>query len=125
VFCADPLVLRVGVRCPDLVSLHSRYGSTSSAFVTAYNPRGVNGGAAVNERLQTALQQEIARRGWPAIEGLGKHPTGDWPGEPSHLVLGPSREQAQALGRQFEQNAIVWTGANAIPELVLCYLDDL
>jgi hypothetical protein len=33
--------------------------------------------------------------------------------------LGVTRRAAQALGRQFEQNAIVWAGAAAVPELIL------
>jgi Protein of unknown function (DUF3293) len=125
VFGSEPFVLHVGVRSPELLSLHDSSRTPSSAFVTAYNPRGVITAEAANERRLGLLQQEIARRGWTAIEGLGRHPTGDWPGEPSYLVLGPSRGEAQALGQLFEQNAIIWSGANAVPELLLCYLGDL
>ncbi len=125
VFGSQPLVLHVGMRCPELISLQGSYQTTSSAFVTAYNPRGAIVDAAANERRQAVLQQAIARCGWTAIQGLGKHPTGDWPGEPSYLVLGLSRDEARELGRQFEQNAVLWIGANAVPELVLCYLGDL
>jgi hypothetical protein len=54
-----------------------------------------------------------------AIPGIGVHPTGEWRGEPSYLVPGLSREAAEELGRQFEQNALIWSGADAVPELLL------
>jgi hypothetical protein len=34
-------------------------------------------------------------------------------------VPGLTRTAAQQLGRQFEQNAIIWADADAIPELIL------
>jgi len=34
-------------------------------------------------------------------------------------VPGLARAAAQELGRQFQQNAIIWAGADAVPELIL------
>jgi hypothetical protein len=114
-----PAVLRVGVRCADLEVLHRAHLTTCSAFVTACNPLGQIVSDRSNARQQQALVEEISRRGLVAIPGIGVHPTGEWRGEPSYLVPGLSREAAEELGRQFEQNALIWSGADAVPELLL------
>jgi hypothetical protein len=114
-----PAVLRVGVRCPDLEVLHRAHQTTCSAFVTACNPQGQIVSDRLNARQQQALVAEISQRGLVAIAGIGVHPTGDWRGEPSFLVPGLERAAAQELGRLFAQNAIIWSGADAVPELLL------
>jgi hypothetical protein len=114
-----PAVLRVGVRCPELAMLHLMHQADCSAFITACNPLGVAAEDAQNARRQAELAAQITRHGYVAIAGIGQHPTGDWRGEPSYLVLGISRDAAQRLGQQFEQNAILWTDGDAVPQLLL------
>ncbi|HEV2701834.1 MAG TPA: DUF3293 domain-containing protein [Steroidobacteraceae bacterium] len=114
-----PAVLRVGVRCPQLVLLHAAHDVQCSAFITACNPRGVRLDDAVNEARQQALAARLIQLGRVMIEGIGRHPSNDWPPEHSFLVPGLSRGAAETLGRQFDQNAIVWAGMEAVPELVL------
>jgi hypothetical protein len=116
---ATPAVLRVGVRCPELAVLHAAHHTACSAFITACNPLGVSVTAAVNQQRQAALAAQLSAQGLVAIAGIGAHPAGSWPGEPSYLVPGLTRTAAQQLGRQFEQNAIIWAGAAAVPELIL------
>ena len=53
------------------------------------------------------------------MQGLGEHPTNGWPGEASYLIFGLTLEAAKMLGMRLEQNAIVWTGADTVPQLVL------
>jgi Protein of unknown function (DUF3293) len=114
-----PAVLRVGLRCTDLEVLHRAHHTTCSAFVTACNPQGQIVSDRLNARQQQALVAEISRRGLTAIPGIGVHPTGDWRGESSFLVPGLTRTAAEELGRLFAQNAVIWTGADAVPELLL------
>lgn len=114
-----PAVLQVGVRSAPLARLHQLHRCACSAFITACNPLGTPVDAAVNAQRQAALAAELLQQRYVAIPGIGRHPTGDWPPEPSYLVLGLTRTAAQQLGRQFEQNAIVWADADAIPELIL------
>jgi hypothetical protein len=114
-----PLTLHVDAACPELMLLHARYQSRSSAFITACNPLGRFIAAPLNAQRQQALLAELSRRKLVAIAGIGQHPTNQWPGEPSFLVLGVTRGGARALGRQFEQNAIVWSGPDAVPKLIL------
>jgi Protein of unknown function (DUF3293) len=114
-----PLTLHVDAVCPELLLLHARYQVRCSAFITACNPLGRSAAAPVNAQHQQALLAQLSRRKLVAIPGIGEHPTNQWPGEPSFLVPGVARRTAQALGRQFEQNAIVWSGLDAVPKLIL------
>jgi hypothetical protein len=112
-------VLKIGVVCADLALLHATYQTECSSFITACNPLGDVLSDAQNAHRQQALAAELARRGLVALRGIGRHPTNGWPGEPSYLVLGTPRLLALELGRQFAQNAVIWAGADALPELLL------
>jgi hypothetical protein len=114
-----PATLHVDAACPQLLLLHARYQANCSAFITAYNPLGKRAAAARNAQRQQALLAELTRRKLVVIRGMGQHPTNQWPCEPSFLVLGITRRAARALGRQFEQNAIIWSGPDAVPKLIL------
>jgi hypothetical protein len=69
-------------------------------------------------RRQEALAAELRRRSLAFLPGAGRHPSNDWPPEPSFLVLGLALEASKNLGRHYEQNAIVWAGADAVPRLI-------
>jgi hypothetical protein len=53
------------------------------------------------------------------LTGIADDPSGLWPGEPGALVLGISRSDAERVGQDFNQLAIVWSGESAVPELVV------
>jgi hypothetical protein len=110
--------LRIGKRSEELAAEHRVRGVGASAFVTACNPFSMELTDEQNAARHRDLCAELQSRGLAFIEGIGE-PVGDWKGEPSVLILGISREQASELGRRYEQNAIVWSGADAVPELVL------
>ena len=114
-----PATLRVGQVNPALAAQHEAHGVSSSAFVTACNPYSEGVGAQVNAERQTALAREIEQLGLTYIEGVGKHPSNNWPGEASFLVLGVTLDVAKALGEKHGQNAIIWCGADAVPQLIL------
>ncbi len=110
------LVLRIGEHSAALERLLESRGVQSAAFVTAANPHGVPRSRAVNEAAMAALTAALE---WPHVPGEGRDPQGRWSAEPSALVLGISRSEAEALGRRLEQNAIVFVEKGAAPELVL------
>lgn len=114
-----PIALRIGVANALLATLHKSHRVDSSAFITACNPFSLPSDELANVERQSALASELKFRSLIFVDGLGLHPSGNWPAEPSYLVFGVSREAAKALGVRFEQNAIVWSGADAVPELVL------
>jgi hypothetical protein len=76
-------------------------------------------GDATNEERHTELARELNSRSLIFIEGVGQHPSNEWPGEASYLVFGLTLEASKSLGKRLEQNAIVWSGADATPQLVI------
>ncbi|CAJ91434.1 DUF3293 domain-containing protein [Cupriavidus necator] len=114
-----PMVLRVDQPSAPLAALHRALGVAASAFITAANPFSLRCDDDTNAKRQQALAQDLARMGLRAIEAAGEHPRNGWPAEPSFLVPGLSLADARALGEKYEQNAVVWSGADAVPRLVL------
>ena len=119
VFSDPPFVLNIGQPSKLLGRLHEVYGCASSAFITAWNPSSVPTSTDANAAAQARLQDELSSRSTPFINGIGEDATGQWPGEPSVLALGLSLDTAKNYGVRFEQNAIVWAGTDACPQLIL------
>jgi len=119
VFGANPFTLTVGVLSPELALLHERHDVRESAYLTACNPWGRLTDAESNRQAQARLAAVLASLGLPWLEAKGVDPDRLWPGEASFLVLGLARGQACELGRAFCQNAVVYCGAQAVPELLL------
>ena len=72
-----------------------------------------------NEVAQERLYAEAAGLGLAFFKGEGRGEIGNWPPEESTLLLGCTRKQAKRLGHQFKQNAVVWIGPEAVPELIM------
>lgn len=115
----QPFTLRIGETSPELQALRSRRRSEPCAYITAFNPFSRVVSPSENAERHAQLGAELTKRGLTHIEGVGQHPSNNWPGEPSYLILGLDLEAARTLGMRMEQNAIVWIGADAVPELVL------
>ena len=113
------LVLQVGSHYAELAQLHAQFGARSSAFITACNPFSQEVGAAINVERTIRLEADLRETRFKYFEGVGEHPSGNWPGEVSFLVLGIPLEAARALGSRHEQNAVVWSDADAVPQLIL------
>jgi hypothetical protein len=118
VFADAHVVIRVGERNPRLDALISAEGAKSAAFVTAANPRGEPRSDMENGVANAALQNFVAAAGYPHFWGEGRDPDGSW-SEPSFLVIGIYRANAEALGQLFEQNAIVFCEVGQPPELIV------
>jgi hypothetical protein len=116
---AEAFVLRIDQHSPDLAGCHDQYRVSTSAFLTAYNPLSQPTPEAANEAAQQRLVLRLQACGYQYLEGLGLDPSGDWPAEPSLLVLGISLDEARSIGTEFAQNGFVWAAADAVPRLVL------
>ncbi len=114
------IVLRVGERNPRLDELMMEFGALSSAFTTAWNPGSVKLSIEENQTRQTALKEEVRKAGYLSFCGEGVGQDEAWPPEASVLILGISREDAQQLGAEFGQLAIVFVEFERIVELVFC-----
>lgn len=119
VFGDMPATLQVGQFNPTLAALHDARHVACSAFITACNPYSRNLDPQDNAARQEALARELDALGLAYLKGVGKHPSNGWPGEASFLVLGLTLDAAKALGEQHGQNAVVWCGADAVPQLIL------
>lgn len=118
VFADRTLVLRIGEPSAALDALIGTEGATTAAFVTAANPRGEKRSDEENGVANAALQSFVAAAGYPHFWGEGRDPFGSW-AEPSFLVIGIYRANAEALAQLFEQNAFVFCEQGKAPELVI------
>ena len=116
---APPFTLRIGERSATLAALHERLGCDCAAFLTAWNPRGELHDDAANRAAQDALLRDIGARGYACIPGVGEDPGGQWRGEDSGLVPAMGLAAAMLVAAAYGQNALVWAGPDARPQLIL------
>jgi hypothetical protein len=119
VFGEPELVFHVGEPSPDLDALMADAGVTTAAYLTAANPDGEQQDEDENYAAAAALLRSTLLIGLPAYEGEGRDPRGEWPAEPSVLVLGIERKDAEVIGVTHAQNAIVFIERGKAPELVV------
>lgn len=101
------IVIRCGERSDDLDALLVEAAADTWAFLTACNPRSVRLDPADNARRMDALRARVLALGLVHLPGAGVATAGDWPPEPSLLVVGILEDAAVALARAFDQHAIV------------------
>lgn len=94
-------------------------GVCCSALITASNPASQPRSEQWNRSVSRQLEAEISRRALAYSPTVAMDPADQWPVEPGFLIAGLAREPAEAIGRSFDQNAIVWAGTDAVPRLVL------
>jgi len=119
VYSNPPFILHVNIASEQLAKLYELHHADSATFISACNPFSQNTSYKINTTRQAELAGEILRFGLTLFNGIGRHPAGGWPEEPSFLVLGLPLETAKQLGRNYNQNAILWCGGDAIPKLIL------
>ena len=119
VFTPPSFTLTVGEADENLRNLYDAAGVNSAAYITAWNPRSVATDHERNMAANADLISIVEAKGFQWIPGEGKGSIGDWPPEQSILILGLSRGMAKRLGHRFRQNAIVWAGETANPELIM------
>jgi hypothetical protein len=113
------IVLNIGQRSERLAFLFADKGVNCGAFLTAYNPRGALQPDAANQLAHAQLATQLAQLGHEVIAGSGSEKGTDWAPEESYFALGLALEPAKAMGTHFDQDAIVWVGADAKPQLIL------
>ena len=113
------IVLTIGQPSERLAALFISSGVACGAFITAYNPRGTVQADAANDKAHAQLEAKLAELRLQVIEGSGSEEGTDWPTEKSYFALGLALEPAKAIGTHFDQDAIVWVGPDAVPQLIL------
>lgn len=113
------LVLRIGEKSSRLDKLLEHSGATTAAFVTAANPNSEPRSAKENAPAVAALDSMVQAAGYPRHRAEGRDPAGRWPAEPGLLVIGIYLANAEAMGRLFGQNSIVFIEKGGAPTLVV------
>jgi hypothetical protein len=114
----EKFTLKIGELSSSLLHLFHQTNALCAAFVTAYNPFSESLPEYKNKELQAQLEADLKKRSLNFIDGIGQHPSGDWPGEPSVLVLDLDLAAATVLAKHYQQNAFVWCGRDGVPQLV-------
>ncbi len=118
-FGTDLITLRIDTRSEALSQLYTSSGYACGVFITAYNPCGQAQSPEANEAAHASLSEKLNTLSPKVIEGAGADSTGQWPEEKSFFAVGVDLETAKNLGIFYKQDAIVWVGAGAVPELIL------
>ena len=112
-------ILKIDIHSPELESIYKTSHKHTAAFITAFNPYSQELSNQENKDRNHKLEELIQSLDFDYIHGEGKCGDGDWDGEKSFLIFGISEKQASEIGKEFEQNAIVWCDKDAIPQLLL------
>ena len=113
------IVLNIGKFSVRLAELFVKSEVDCGAFLTAFNPFGTQQPDVLNEVAHKALVRRLQAAGVSIIEGSGSEPDSAWPLEKSCFALGLGPEDARSIGVDFNQDAIVWIGSDATPQLIL------
>ncbi|MEM6966489.1 MAG: DUF3293 domain-containing protein [Bacteroidota bacterium] len=89
------------------------------AFISAYNPRSRPLSFEENEKRHARLVSDVKGSKLAFSEGFDVPDQDDWEAEKSLLILDISKKDSVALGKKFEQNAIVFGRLGGSPELVV------
>jgi len=116
---AGVITLIAGNVSNEIDDLQRSYNVDCSAFITAYNPYGQPRVAGLNVLFQEKLLDDISGR-WPYLYGEGADADGEWPSEPSLLILGIGLKEALALGQGYGQDAILFNDSNGKSQLEVC-----
>lgn len=113
------LELVINIRHDGLSAVFKRHAVECGAFITAYNPRGTIQHADLNQIAHASLKTRVAALELTDIDAFTQTHSGDWPTEHGLFVLGIDLERAKSLGSDLGQDALVWTGPDLTPTLIL------
>ena len=110
---------RIGEYSTELHRLHAVHQAHHSHFITAFNPESKRLPAEENAARHAELGRRLDALGANKLAAAGLDPDGQWPPEPGYFVFDLPHEDVLALGRTYQQNAVVAIGPDAIPRLML------
>ncbi|MDV6345765.1 DUF3293 domain-containing protein [Nitrosomonas sp. Is37] len=113
------LTLLIGQHSKLLSKLMKEYGTQCVLYITACNPHSQPQDREANLTASNQLFVLLSTLSNHIFSGKSSDPAGKWPAESSFLALGIDFVASKTLGRQFDQNAIVWVDLDAIPRLIL------
>lgn len=102
------LGLKVDQAHPLLDNQLVQRGLNCWSVLTACNPQSRLLTPTENSHRMGELVETVEAEQWPTYSACGVGASGDWPPEPSLLVLGITAEQAVELARRFDQHAVLF-----------------
>lgn len=115
----DTITLHIDQYSAPLNQILTEFEHQCAAFITASNPLSQQQGPHLNQIRNTQLRNALTQHTHLVFAGVSTDPAKLWPTEKSFLALGINLKTAMLLGRQFDQNAVVWVDTDAIPRLIL------
>ena len=119
VFSGSSFILKKDQYSEELHQIFVENAVQSAAFITANNPYSNELTNEENIDRNKQLENQLKQMDFEYIPGEGRSRKEDWAEEASFLVLGINKMTSCELGKQFEQNAIVWCDKDAVPRLIL------
>ena len=111
------LTIEIGKLNQYLDCLLIKHNSNVWAFITAYNPYSRILADEENKIRHDELKD--LTRNYMSFEGHGVGEDPKWKPELSLFIIGISKDEASKIGKEFEQNAIVYGEINNSPELLI------
>ncbi len=114
------IYIQIGALNGDLDSFLIDNNAYSWCFISSDNPQSNLLTPEENERAYKTFKIDMNEKGirfWP---GMGIGADSDWPPERSLLLLDVSKKVALAIGKQYDQKAIVYGMINLEAELLIC-----
>ena len=112
------ITIRLDESNPELLAYLQQKQISSWAFITAWNPYSNPQTPEYNQQQQEELLHKL--RHFTVCKGEGRGRDGQWPAEESFFVAGISRAEAEFLGSDFGQYAILVNKESGEPELLAC-----
>jgi hypothetical protein len=111
------LIIEIGKLNQEIDDIIINHNSNEWAFITAYNPYSRVLTEEENKVLHNKLKELTEKYVTFEGHGVGQDPT--WKPELSLFIIGISKGDASKIGKEFEQNAIVYGEVNNPPELLI------
>lgn len=119
VFASPGVEFRIGEPSEVLDAMMAMNHVRSAAFVSSADANGTPTDENRRRLDDFLLRAETAGMKYRIFQGEGRDPQGKWRAEPSLLIMGIPRTEAETLGRKLQQNAIVWIDKGEAPELAV------
>ena len=103
----ETIQFHIGDRCQRIDSLLSQRDCSTWALITGYNPYSQCLPERENQQRHQRLIEHLQGLRLVCFDAVGKDPNRIWQPELSLFILGISRDIAIAIGKKFQQNAIV------------------
>ncbi len=97
----------IGQTNEPLESLLASEGVQTWAYMTAYNPKSQPLSENENSERMHRFEEAVIKTCYPFFMGEGIGRIGNWPPEPSMLIVGIDEASAKILASHYGQNAIV------------------